>query len=224
MARRKAEERVSNPLPRKAFHLEWKNTSQKIAYSAFEQHDVLFLSGPAGTSKTHIAIAFAIGEILSKRRKKIILSRPIVEAGEKLGYLPGTFEEKVNPYLMPIFDCMDIILGVETLEREKVNKSMEIVPIAFMRGRTFNDAVIILDEAQNATEEQLKLAVTRLGLNSKMVITGDPTQSDLKGDVALPRILNCMKKVQGIGIVEFNESHIVRHELVAKILAAWPSK
>jgi len=210
------------PLPKKAFHLEWKNTSQKIAYMAFEQHDFLFLSGPAGTAKTHLAVAFAVSEILAKRRKKIILSRPIVEAGEKLGFLPGTFEEKINPYLMPIFDCMDTILGRETLEREKVNKSLEIVPIAYMRGRTFHDAIVILDEAQNSTEEQIKLAMTRLGLNSKMIITGDPTQSDLKGEVALPKIVESMKQVQGIGIVEFNEIHIVRHPLVADILAAWP--
>lgn len=136
----------------------------------------------------------------------------------------NTFEEKINPYLMPIFDCLDTIVGRDTIERNKINQCMEIVPIAYMRGRTFHDSVIILDEAQNSTEEQLKLAMTRLGLNSKMIITGDPTQSDLKGDVALPRIVEGMKTVQGISVVEFNESHIVRHPLVADILAAWPSK
>jgi phosphate starvation-inducible PhoH-like protein len=224
MARKSGNERSTAPLPRKAFHLEWKNSSQKIAYMAFEQHDVLFLVGPAGSAKTHLAVAFACSEVLSKKKKKIILSRPIVEAGEKLGFLPGTFEEKINPYLMPIFDCLDTIVGRDTMERNKINQCMEIVPIAYMRGRTFHDSIVILDEAQNSTEEQLKLAMTRLGLNSKMVITGDPTQSDLKGDVALPRIVEGMKKVHGIGIVEFNDSHIVRHPLVADILAAWPSK
>lgn len=227
MARKSAgneRERTSAPLSRKAFHLEWKNSSQKIAYMAFEQHDVLFLVGPAGSAKTHLAVAFACSEVLSKKKKKIILSRPIVEAGEKLGFLPGTFEEKINPYLMPIFDCLDTIVGRDTMERNKINQCMEIVPIAYMRGRTFHDSVVILDEAQNSTEEQLKLAMTRLGLNSKMVITGDPTQSDLKGDVALTRVVASMKTVAGISIVEFNEGHIVRHPLVADILAAWPSK
>lgn len=174
------------------------------------------------THNTHLAVAFACSEILSRKKKKIILTRPIVEAGEKLGYLPGTFEEKINPYLMPIFDCLDTIVGRDTLERNKINQCLEIVPCAYMRGRTFHDSVVILDEAQNATEEQLKLAVTRLGLESKMVVTGDPTQSDLKGDVALSRIVNAMKTVHGIGMVEFNETHIVRHPLVANILAAWP--
>ena len=191
---------------------------------AFEQHDVLFLIGVAGTAKTHLAVAFACSEILSKKKKKIVLTRPIVEAGEKLGFLPGTFEEKINPFLLPIFDCLDIIVGRDTMERDKINRCMEIAPVAYLRGRTFHDSVVILDEAQNSTEEQLKLVMTRLGLNSKMIITGDPTQSDLKGDVALSKIVESMKKVQGIGVVEFNESHIVRHPLVADILAAWPSK
>lgn len=220
---RKTED-IPKSLPKKAFHLEWKNTSQKIAYMAFEQHDLLFLMGVAGTGKTHLAVSFAVSEILAKKKKKIILTRPIVEAGEKLGFLPGTFEEKINPYLMPIFDCLDTIVGRDTIERTKINQSMEIAPVAYLRGRTFNDAVVIFDEAQNASEEQLKLVITRLGVNSKMVITGDPTQSDLKTDVAISRIVESMKKVTGVGVVTFNESHIVRHPLVAEILKAWPSK
>ena len=223
MARKSAgNERERQPLPRKAFHLEWKNSSQKIAYMAFEQHDMLFLLGVAGTAKTHLAVAFACSEILSKKKKKIVLTRPMVEAGEKLGFLPGTFEEKINPFLMPIFDCLDTIVGRDTIERNKIHQCMEIAPVAYLRGRTFHDSVVILDEAQNATEEQLKLVMSRLGLNSKMVITGDPTQSDLKGDVALTKVVDAMKSVSGIGMVEFNESHIVRHELVAAILSAWP--
>ncbi len=210
---------------RKSFHLEWKNSAQKVAFMAFEQHDVLFLIGPAGSAKTHLAVSFAINEILSKKRKKIILSRPIVEAaGEKLGYLPGTFEEKINPYLLPIFDCMDTIVGRETLDRERVDKAMEIAPIAYLRGRTFNDSIIILDEAQNAKESQLKLAMSRLGINSKIIITGDATQTDLRPEeLAFPKVVEAMKKVSGISIVEFNESHIVRHPMVKEILGAWPS-
>ena|SRR5271166_2925013 len=208
------------------FHLEWKNSSQKLAYMTFEQHDALFLVGPAGTAKTHLAVAFAISEIINKKRKRIVLTRPMVEAGgEKLGFLPGTFEEKINPYLLPIFDCMDIIVGRETPDRERINKSIDIVPMAYLRGRTFHDSICILDEAQNANEEQLKLFMTRLGLNSKMIITGDPTQSDLRGDGAFGRVVQAMKDgIHGIGVVEFNEACIVRHELVAKILAAWPAK
>jgi phosphate starvation-inducible PhoH-like protein len=222
MAKKQGNEKSTAPLPRKAFHLEWKNSAQKIAYMAFEQHDLLFLLGVAGTGKTHLAVAFACSEILSKKKKKIVLTRPIVEAGEKLGYLPGTFEEKINPFLMPIFDCLDMLVGRDTVEREKINHCLEIAPVAYLRGRTFNDSVVILDEAQNSTEEQLKLVMTRLGYGSKMVITGDPTQSDLRGEVALTKVVEGMKGVEGIGVVEFSESHIVRHPLVADILAAWP--
>jgi len=222
MARKQGNEKSTAPLSRKAFHLEWKNSAQKIAYMAFEQHDLLFLMGVAGTGKTHLAVAFACSEVLSKKKKKIVLTRPIVEAGEKLGYLPGTFEEKINPFLMPIFDCLDTLLGRDTIERNKINQCLEIAPVAYLRGRTFNDSVVILDEAQNSTEEQLKLVMTRLGIDSKMIITGDPTQSDLRGEVALTKVVESMKGVAGIGVVEFSESHIVRHKLVADILAAWP--
>ncbi len=207
---------------RKNFHIEWKNSSQKIAYMAFGQHDVLFLLGPAGSAKTFLATAFAIDEILSGRRNKIILTRPIVEAGEKLGFLPGTFSDKVEPHIQCIYDVMDIIVGRDTFDRERINKATEIAPLAYLRGRTHVDAVAILDEAQNATEAQLKLAMTRLGDNSKMIITGDPSQSDLKGEVALIKVVENMKAVKGISVVEFSESCIVRHPLVADILAAWP--
>ena len=137
--RRKAEgdkEKESTPKTRKPFHLEFKNTAQKIAWMAFEQHDILFLLGPAGVGKSHLAVAFAISELLNRKKKKMMLTRPIVEAGEKLGYLPGTFEEKINPYLMPVFDVMDRMVGKESAERERINKSMEIAPMAYLRGRS----------------------------------------------------------------------------------------
>lgn len=229
--RRKAEskeepQKGTTPVTKKPFHLEFKNTSQKIAWMAFEQHDILFLLGPAGVGKSHLAVAFAISELLNKKKKKIMLTRPIVEAGEKLGYLPGTFEEKINPYLMPVFDVMDRMVGKESAERERVNKALEIAPMAYLRGRTFHSSVCILDEAQNATEDQLKMYLTRLGEDSKIIITGDMAQSDLRGDdkFALARVVESMKIVPGIGVIEFSEENIVRHPLVAAILKAWPAK
>jgi len=202
----------------KAFHLEFLNSAQKMAWAAFEQQDVLFLLGPAGTGKTHLATAFAISEIISKRRQRIILTRPIVEAGESLGFLPGTFEEKVNPYMLPLFDCIGKLVGWEGPQREKIDRSLEIAPVAYLRGRTFDHSVCIFDEAQNATATQLKLFLTRFGENSKIIVTGDPNQSDLHGPVALVEIVNKLQAVPGIGIIEFNNSNIVRHPLVATIL------
>ena len=173
----------------KAFHLEFLNSSQKMAWAAFEQHDVLFLLGPAGTGKTFLATAFAIGEIISKKRQRIILTRPIVEAGESLGFLPGTFQEKTDPYMLPLFDCIGRLVGWEGPQRERVDRSIEVAPLAYMRGRTFDNSVCIFDEAQNATTTQLKLFLTRFGENSKIIVTGDPNQSDLKGPVALLEIV-----------------------------------
>ena len=189
-----------------------------MAWAAFEQQDVLFLLGPAGMGKTHLATAFAISEIISKRRQRIILTRPIVEAGESLGFLPGTFEEKVNPYMLPLFDCIGKLVGWEGPQREKIDRSLEIAPVAYLRGRTFDHSVCIFDEAQNATATQLKLFLTRFGENSKIIVTGDPNQSDLHGPVALVEIVNKLQAVPGIGIIEFNNSNIVRHPLVATIL------
>lgn len=202
----------------KAFHLEFLNSAQKMAWAAFEQQDVLFLLGPAGTGKTHLATAFAISEIISKRRQRIILTRPIVEAGESLGFLPGTFEEKVNPYMLPLFDCIGKLVGWEGPQREKIDRSLEIAPVAYLRGRTFDHSICIFDEAQNATVTQLKLFLTRFGENSKIIITGDPNQSDLKGPVALVEIVSKLQAVPGIGIIEFSNANIVRHPLVATIL------
>lgn len=200
------------------FHMEFKNEAQSLAWAAFKQHDILFLIGPAGCGKSYLACAFATEQILSKERKKIVLTRPIVESGESLGFLPGTFEEKVNPYMMPLYDCMDKMLGKENPNRDKINQAVDIAPLAYLRGRTFDDAVCIFDEAQNASAMQLKLFLTRFGENSKIIITGDPTQSDLGGRVALVDVMHKLKDIDGVGVVEFKSNSIVRHPLIGKIL------
>jgi phosphate starvation-inducible protein PhoH and related proteins len=202
----------------KDFHIELLNTAQKLAWQAFQQHDVLFLVGPAGSGKTFLATAFAVKSFLAKECSKIIITRPIVEAGESLGFLPGTFEEKVNPYMMPIYDCMDKMLGREGPHREKVIQNTEVAPLAYLRGRTFSDAVCIFDEAQNASMKQLKLFLTRFDGDSKIIITGDPTQSDLQGPCALSEVVRKLSEVVGIGIVEFKNNSIVRHPLVGQII------
>lgn len=208
------------PQHKRAFHLEFVSPAQKMAWASFDQHDVLFLLGAPGVGKSHLACAFAISEVLSKRKKKIVLTRPIVEAGgESIGYLPGTFEEKVNPYMLPLYDCMDRMLGPAGPQRDLINKSVELAPLCFMRGRTFNDAVCILDEAQNATFAQIKLFLTRFGENSKVIITGDPMQSDLRPqDRALMGIVDKLSTLPGIGVITFRSNSIVRHPLIASIL------
>jgi phosphate starvation-inducible protein PhoH and related proteins len=210
--------KVGGDKNRRAFHLEFKNLAQKIAWGGFEQHDVLFLIGPAGTGKSHLAVAFAVNEILSRRKRRIILTRPIVEAGESLGFLPGTFDEKVNPYMLPLFDCLGKLVGWDGPQREAVNNCIEVAPLAYMRGRTFDDAICIFDEAQNATMMQLKLFLTRFGENSKIIVTGDPSQSDLKGNVALSEVVDRLQSLEGVGIIEFKANSIVRHPLVGKII------
>lgn len=201
-----------------SFHLEFKNEAQGLAWASFKQHDVLFLVGPAGTGKSYLSVAFACEQILTKEKRKIILTRPIVEAGESLGYLPGEFEEKVQPYMMPMYDCIDKLVGRDGVWRDKINQALEVVPLAYMRGRTFDDAVCIFDEAQNATRTQLKLFMTRFGEGSKLIINGDPTQSDLTGDVALTNVMHRLSDVKGIGSVQFKSNSIVRHSLVSKII------
>lgn len=204
---------------KQSFHIEFLNQAQKLAWSAFDQHDILFLIGPAGVGKTQLACAFAISEIISKRRKKIVLTRPIVEAGENLGYLPGSFEEKVSPYMMPMYDCIDRCVGRENELREMINKSIEIAPVAYLRGRTFHDSICIFDEAQNATVSQLKLFITRFGHNSKIIITGDPNQSDLyEKDRGLMHVVKKIENLEGVGVVYFNSNSIVRHPLIASVL------
>lgn len=200
------------------FHIEFKNDAQGFAWAAFQQHDVLFLTGPAGTGKSFLACAFAIEQILKKEKKKIVLTRPIVESGESLGFLPGEFEEKVHPYMMPMYDCIDKLAGREGPWRDKIDQSLEVAPIAYMRGRTFDDAVCIFDEAQNATLMQLKLFLTRFGENSKIIITGDPSQSDIGEDVALSNVMHRLMNVPGVGVVQFKTQQIVRHPLVSQII------
>lgn len=201
------------------FHLEFKNQVQKMAWGAFDQHDVLFLLGSPGTGKTYLACAFAISEVLAKKKKRIILTRPIVEAGESLGFLPGTFDEKVNPYMLPMYDCINKCIGIEGPQRDIINRSIEVAPIAYMRGRTFDDAVCIFDEAQNATKSQLKLFMTRFGENSKIIITGDPMQSDISGGhTVLVDIVKKLEDVSGIGVIHFKANSIVRHPLIASII------
>ena len=200
------------------FHIEFKNDAQSLAWAAFQQHDVLFLIGPAGTGKSFLACAFACQQILNKEKKKVVLTRPIVESGESLGFLPGEFEEKVHPYMMPMYDCIDKLVGLEGDWRDRIDKATEVAPIAYMRGRTFDESVCIFDEAQNASMMQLKLFLTRFGENSKIIITGDPTQSDLSGEVALTNVMHRLSSVPGVGVVQFKANSIVRHPLVSKII------
>jgi phosphate starvation-inducible PhoH-like protein len=214
----KGSEKAKKPSGGGHFHIDFKNDAQSLAWAAFKQHDVLFLIGPAGCGKSFLACAFAIEQILSKERKRIILTRPIVESGESLGFLPGEFEEKVEPYMMPMYDCIDKLVGREGMWRERVDYAIEVAPIAYMRGRTFDDAVCIFDEAQNASLLQLKLFLTRFGENSKIIITGDPSQSDIAGKVALVEVMQKLRGTEGIGVVEFKANSIVRHHLVGKII------
>lgn len=199
------------------FHIEFKNSAQSLAWTMFQKHDVLFLTGPAGTGKTFLATAFAVSELLNKNCKRIIITRPIVEAGESLGYLPGEFDEKVAPYMLPIYDCVGKLVGYNGPQRDEIQASIEVAPIAYMRGRTFDNAVCVFDEAQNATMAQLKLFMTRFGENSKLIITGDPKQSDIHNS-GFADVISRLETLQGIGIVEFTKESIVRHKLIGDIL------
>ncbi len=197
--------------------------NQRRYLEAIEKNDMVFGIGPAGTGKTYLAVAMAISALLNKRVNRIILARPAVEAGERLGFLPGTLQEKVDPYLRPLYDALYDMLEPEKVDRYLEKNIIEIAPIAFMRGRTLNDAFVILDEAQNTTSEQMKMFVTRLGFNSKAVITGDITQIDLP-NAAKSGLLEAMKvlaNVEGISFQTFDESDVVRHHLVQRIIRAY---
>jgi phosphate starvation-inducible PhoH-like protein len=203
----------------RGFHVEFLNQAQKMAWSAFEQHDVLFLLGPAGCGKTHLSCAFALTEVLAKRKQNIFMTRPIVEAGESLGFLPGELADKIDPYMRPMNDCIDKCVGKDSPQRERINRVLEVAPLAYMRGRTFDDAVCIFDEAQNASLNQLKMFLTRFGKNTKIIITGDPRQSDLPGEnVPLVDVVRRLENLAGIGVVRFKHGSIVRHPLVGRII------
>ena len=202
-----------------------RNANQAKMVRSFAHNDLTFALGPAGTGKTYIAIALAVAALKNKACKRIILSRPAVEAGEKLGFLPGDMKDKIDPYLRPLYDALEDMLPQLKLKEYMENDTIQIAPLAFMRGRTLNDAVIILDEAQNTTKHQMKMFLTRLGVNSKMIITGDATQIDLPRTVqsGLLQSLRILRGVEGIGIIEYVKKDIVRHPLVQRIVDAYES-
>lgn len=200
-----------------------KTQGQKTLYEAFEKHDVTIVSGPAGTGKTFLAVVYAANLLKKGSIRKIIVTRPVVEAGESLGFLPGDLKEKVDPYLRPIYDSLEVIFGLEAVAKMIEKGIVEISPLAYMRGRTLNDAVIILDEAQNTTNTQMKMFLTRLGYNAKMIINGDITQIDLPGNKksGLISAIEIVKDIEEIGLVEMHNNDIVRHPIVQKIIAAY---
>jgi phosphate starvation-inducible PhoH-like protein len=200
-----------------------KSANQRKYLDTIDQHDIVFGVGPAGTGKTYLAMAQAVSYLLTKKVSRIILARPAVEAGEKLGFLPGDLAEKVNPYLRPLYDALYDMMDTEKATRLVERGTIEVAPIAFMRGRTLNDAFVILDEAQNTTSEQMKMFLTRLGFGSKAVVTGDITQIDLPNPRAsgLIEALKIVKGIEGIGTVFFDERDVVRHKLVQQIVRAY---
>jgi phosphate starvation-inducible protein PhoH and related proteins len=200
-----------------------RNPNQKKYVRAMRDNDMVIGIGPAGTGKTFLAVAFAVAELQSGRYNKIVLTRPVVEAGEKLGFLPGDLYEKVHPYLRPLYDAFYTIIGPDRLRLLRDDEIIEIVPLAYMRGRTLDDSLIILDEAQNTTPEQMKMFLTRMGQNSKMIINGDLTQIDLenKKRSGLIKVDSILKNVDGIQFIRFSGEDIVRHALVQKVLAAY---
>ena len=200
-----------------------KTVNQRRYLEAIERNDLVFGVGPAGTGKTYLAVAMAVSALINKQVTRIILTRPAVEAGERLGFLPGTLQEKVDPYLRPLYDALYDMLDSDRVEKLLERNSIEVAPIAFMRGRTLNDSFIILDEAQNSTPEQMKMVLTRQGFNSKMVVNGDITQIDLPSArrSGLIDAIDVLKGVEGISFVQFDEKDVVRHTLVQRIVKAY---
>ena len=197
--------------------------NQQLLVKAFENNDLVFATGPAGSGKTFVAIALAVKALKNKEVRKIILSRPAVEAGEKLGFLPGEMKDKLDPYLQPLYDALQDMIPAAKLKEYMENNVIQIAPLAFMRGRTLTDAVIILDEAQNTTTHQIKMFLTRWGMNAKMIVTGDVTQIDLPPSTTsgLIQAMQILKGVNGIGKIEFTKKDIVRHKLVQRIVEAY---
>ena len=197
--------------------------NQQLLVKTFMHNDLTFALGPAGTGKTYLAVALAVRALKNREIRKIILSRPAVEAGEKLGFLPGDMKDKIDPYLQPLYDALEDMIPQAKLKEYMENNVIQIAPLAFMRGRTLNDAIIVLDEAQNTTTHQIKMFLTRLGMGSKMIVTGDTTQIDLPRSVTsgLIHALRVLDGVKGIGKVEFEKKDIVRHQLVQRIVEAY---
>jgi phosphate starvation-inducible PhoH-like protein len=200
-----------------------KTAGQKAYVDAIRKHDVVFAIGIAGTGKSFLAVAMAVNALKRQEVSRIVLTRPAVEAGESLGYLPGTYQEKIHPYLRPLYDALYEMMDVDRMQRFLEQGILEVAPLAYMRGRTLNDSFVILDEAQNCTPEQMKMFLTRLGFDSKAVITGDVTQSDLPaGKISgLAHARQVLRGIEGIAFVEFSDSDVVRHELVQKIIKAY---
>lgn len=200
-----------------------RSANQQALVEAYRKDDMLFAVGPAGTGKTYLSIALAVRALKDKAVKKIILSRPAVEAGEKLGFLPGDMKDKIDPYLQPLYDALEDMIPAVKLQEMMEKHVIQIAPLAFMRGRTLSDAVVILDEAQNTTSAQLRMFLTRMGWNTKMIITGDMTQVDLPRGTqsGLREALGVLKGVEGISVVNLTQSDIVRHKLVTKIVKAY---
>ena len=200
-----------------------RSANQQQIVDAFNDNDMVFAVGPAGTGKTYLGIALAVKALKEKTAKRIILSRPAVEAGEKLGFLPGDMKEKIDPYLQPLYDALEDMIPAVKLQDMMEKKIIQSAPLAFMRGRTLSDAVVILDEAQNTTSAQIKMFLTRMGWNTKMIITGDMTQVDLPHSVksGLAVAMDVLKNTEGISIVQLNDKDIVRHKLVTRIVNAF---
>jgi phosphate starvation-inducible protein PhoH and related proteins len=204
-------------------HISPRSLNQRFYLEAIEKYDMVFGIGPAGTGKTYLAVAMAVAALTSKRVNRIVLARPAVEAGERLGFLPGSLQEKVDPYLRPLYDALYDMLDADQVDRYIERRIIEIAPLAFMRGRTLNDAFVILDEAQNTTSEQMKMFLTRLGFNSKAVITGDITQVDLPSGKTsgLIEVRNVVSRVEGVAFIYFSEKDVVRNPLVQRIVRAY---
>ena len=200
-----------------------RSANQQKLIDAYEKNDMVFAVGPAGTGKTYLSIALAVKALKEKTAKKIILSRPAVEAGEKLGFLPGDMKDKIDPYLQPLYDALEDMIPAVKLQDMMEKHIIQIAPLAFMRGRTLSDAVVILDEAQNTTSQQIRMFLTRMGMNTKMVITGDLTQIDLPREQrsGLKEALKILEGVEGIGVVNLGQKDIVRHKLVTRIVNAY---
>ena len=200
-----------------------RTTNQQLLVKAYQENDLVFAVGPAGSGKTYTSIALAVRALKNKEIRRIVLSRPAVEAGEKLGFLPGDMKEKIDPYLQPLYDALEDMIPTQKLREMMDQNIIQIAPLAFMRGRTLSDAVVILDEAQNTTSAQLKMFLTRMGMKTKMIVTGDTTQIDLPHSVrsGLIEALGLLKDIKGIGFIELTKKDIVRHKLVTRIVEAY---